>query len=154
MPWPPGGITDVISRGLGVALTESLGQQIVPDNRPGAAGTLGVAIAAKQGSVFPPDFNLDISINVLAVVIIGGMGNVRGVLLGSFLVVGLPDVLRDFSLNLGFVEFQDIGADYRLIIFGAALVAIMVLRPEGFLPSKRRAAEFREAELLEQEFAT
>ena len=117
-------------------------------------GIGGVAIAAKQGSVFPPDFNLDISINVLAVVIIGGMGNVRGVLLGSFLVVGLPDVLRDFSLNLGFVEFQDIGADYRLIIFGAALVAIMVLRPEGFLPSKRRAAEFREAELLEQEFAT
>ncbi len=47
VPWPPGGITDVVSRGLGAALTESLGQQVVPDNRPGAAGTLGVAIAAK-----------------------------------------------------------------------------------------------------------
>lgn len=47
VPWPPGGITDVISRGLGAALSESLGQQVVPDNRPGAAGTLGVAIAAK-----------------------------------------------------------------------------------------------------------
>ena len=47
VPWPPGGITDVISRGLGIALTESLGQQVVADNRPGAAGTLGVAIAAK-----------------------------------------------------------------------------------------------------------
>lgn len=47
IPWPPGGITDVISRGLGIALTESLGQQVVVDNRPGAAGTLGVAIAAK-----------------------------------------------------------------------------------------------------------
>ncbi|MBI4207477.1 MAG: tripartite tricarboxylate transporter substrate binding protein [Betaproteobacteria bacterium] len=47
VPWPPGGITDVISRGLGAALSESLGQQIVPDNRPGAAGTLGVSIAAK-----------------------------------------------------------------------------------------------------------
>ena len=47
VPWPPGGITDVISRGLGAALAESLGQQVVPDNRPGAAGTLGVAIAAK-----------------------------------------------------------------------------------------------------------
>ena len=47
VPWPPGGITDVISRGLGIALTESLGQQVIPDNRPGAAGTLGVAIAAK-----------------------------------------------------------------------------------------------------------
>ncbi len=44
IPWPPGGITDVISRGLGAVLTESLGQQVIPDNRPGAAGTLGVAI--------------------------------------------------------------------------------------------------------------
>ena len=43
IPWPPGGITDVIARGLGAALSESLGQQVVPDNRPGAAGTLGVA---------------------------------------------------------------------------------------------------------------
>lgn len=50
VPWPPGGITDVISRGLGLALTESLGQQVIPDNRPGAAGTLGVAIAAKANA--------------------------------------------------------------------------------------------------------
>jgi tripartite-type tricarboxylate transporter receptor subunit TctC len=46
VPWPPGGITDVISRGVANALSEQLGQQVVPDNRPGAAGTLGVAIAA------------------------------------------------------------------------------------------------------------
>jgi tripartite-type tricarboxylate transporter receptor subunit TctC len=47
IPWPPGGITDVIARGLGATLSESLGQQVIPDNRPGAAGTLGVGIAAK-----------------------------------------------------------------------------------------------------------
>jgi tripartite-type tricarboxylate transporter receptor subunit TctC len=47
IPWPPGGITDVIARGLGATLSESLGQQVVPDNRPGAAGTVGVALAAK-----------------------------------------------------------------------------------------------------------
>jgi tripartite-type tricarboxylate transporter receptor subunit TctC len=46
IPWPPGGVTDVIARGLGATLTESLGQQVIPDNRPGAAGTLGVGIAA------------------------------------------------------------------------------------------------------------
>jgi len=51
VPWPPGGITDVIARGLGAALSESMGQQFVQDNRPGAAGTLGVGIAAKS----PPD---------------------------------------------------------------------------------------------------
>ncbi len=50
VPWPPGGITDVISRGLGAALSESLGQNVVPDNRPGAAGTLGVSIAAKANA--------------------------------------------------------------------------------------------------------
>ncbi|HSB47927.1 MAG TPA: tripartite tricarboxylate transporter substrate-binding protein, partial [Burkholderiales bacterium] len=50
VPWPPGGITDVISRSLGAMLTQSLGQQVIPDNRPGAAGTVGVAIAAKANA--------------------------------------------------------------------------------------------------------
>jgi len=48
IPWPPGGVTDVIARGLANALTESLGQAIVLDNRPGAAGTVGVGIVAKS----------------------------------------------------------------------------------------------------------
>ena len=47
VPWPPGGVTDVLARGLAASLTESLGQQVVLDNRPGAAGTLGVGIVAK-----------------------------------------------------------------------------------------------------------
>lgn len=47
IPWPPGGITDVVSRSLAFLLTDSLGQQVVPDNRPGAAGTLGAGIVAK-----------------------------------------------------------------------------------------------------------
>ena len=51
IPWPPGGVTDVIARGLANALTESLGQPVVLDNRPGAAGTVGVGIVAKA----PPD---------------------------------------------------------------------------------------------------
>ncbi len=118
----------------------------------GGAG--GVIFAAKQGSVFPSDFDLNVSINVLALVIIGGMGNVRGVLLGAFLLIGLPDVLRDFSVNLGFAQFNNIGQDYRLVIFGAALVTVMVLRPEGLIPSRRRAAEFEQAEQLEAEMAT
>jgi tripartite-type tricarboxylate transporter receptor subunit TctC len=51
IPWPPGGVTDVIARGLAQHMSESLGQQIVGDNRPGAAGTVGVGILAKS----PPD---------------------------------------------------------------------------------------------------
>jgi len=50
IPWPPGGITDVISRTVGAVMSESLGQQVVPDNRPGAAGTLGVSIAAQSNA--------------------------------------------------------------------------------------------------------
>jgi tripartite-type tricarboxylate transporter receptor subunit TctC len=48
IPWPPGGVTDVTARVLAQSLAESLGQQVVPDNRPGAAGTLGVGIVAKS----------------------------------------------------------------------------------------------------------
>jgi tripartite-type tricarboxylate transporter receptor subunit TctC len=47
VPWPPGGVTDVIARGLAASLSDALGQQVVIDNRPGAAGTLGVGITAK-----------------------------------------------------------------------------------------------------------
>jgi branched-chain amino acid transport system permease protein len=118
----------------------------------GGAG--GVVYSAKQSAVFPSDFNLDVSINVLALVIIGGMGNVRGVILGAMLLIGLPEVLRDFSIDFAFIHLDNLGADYRLVIFGAALVAVMVLRPEGLLPSRRRAAEFEQAELLESELAT
>ncbi len=105
----------------------------------GGAG--GVVYSAKQSAVFPSDFNLDVSVNVLALVIIGGMGNVRGVILGAMLLIGLPEVLRDFSIDFAFIHLDNLGADYRLVIFGAALVAVMVLRPEGLLPSRRRAAE-------------
>src|SRR5688572_25275653 len=51
IPWPPGGVTDVIARALAMTMSESMGQPIVADNRPGAAGTVGVGIVAKS----PPD---------------------------------------------------------------------------------------------------
>ncbi len=114
----------------------------------------GVIYSAKQSAVFPSDFNLDVSINVLALVIIGGMGNVRGVILGAMLLIGLPEVLRDFSINIAFIHLDNLGADYRLVIFGAALVAVMILRPEGLLPARRRQAQFEPADVLEPEVAT
>jgi branched-chain amino acid transport system permease protein len=118
----------------------------------GGAG--GVMYSAKQSAVFPSDFNLDVSINVIALVIIGGMGNVRGVVLGALLLIALPEVLRTFSIDIAFVHLKNLGADYRLVIFGAALVTVMVLRPEGLLPSRRRAAEFEQVEIIESERAT
>lgn len=88
------------------------------------AGVGGALFASRQGSIFPGDFGLMVSINVLCLVIIGGMGSVPGVVLGSAALVGLPEVLRALQ-------------EYRMLIFGALLVAMMIFRPEGFIPEAR-----------------
>jgi branched-chain amino acid transport system permease protein len=95
----------------------------------------GVFFAAKIGSIFPNSFGLLVSINVLSVIILGGLGSIPGVIVGSAVLVGLPELLREF-------------AEFRLLIYGAILVAIMILRPEGLVPNKRRQRELhaREAE--------
>jgi branched-chain amino acid transport system permease protein len=104
-----------------------------------AVGCLGGAFfAIKLGSVFPSSFRLQVSINVLAVLVLGGMGSIRGVVVGAFVLVGLPDLLREF-------------AEFRLLIFGAVLVAIMILRPEGLLPNVRRRRELHEKEVEEEQ---
>jgi len=96
----------------------------------------GVFFAAKIGSIFPNSFGLLVSINVLSVIILGGLGSIPGVIVGSAVLVGLPELLREF-------------AEFRLLIYGAILVAIMILRPEGLVPNKRRQRELhaREFEL-------
>jgi len=92
-------------------------------------GGLGGAIfSAWQGSIFPDNFNIMVSINVLCLIIIGGMGSIPGVVIGSFALITLPDILRQFS-------------DYRLLLFGFLLVVMMIARPEGFIPSQRRKLE-------------
>ncbi len=92
-------------------------------------GCLGGAFfAAKIGSIFPNSFGLLVSINVLAVIVLGGMGSVPGVVVGALVLVGLPELLREF-------------AEYRLLFYGAILVAIMIFRPEGLIPNRRRRRE-------------
>jgi branched-chain amino acid transport system permease protein len=100
----------------------------------------GAFFAAKLGSVFPNSFKLLVSINVLAVIILGGMGSIPGVIVGSVVLVGLPELLREF-------------AEYRLLFYGAILVAIMIYKPEGLLPNKRRLRELHEVEAEEAQFA-
>jgi branched-chain amino acid transport system permease protein len=97
------------------------------------AGAAGVLYAARQRAVFPTDFSLLVSINVLSLIILGGMGSLPGVVLGAGALVGLPELLREF-------------AEYRLVLYGALLVAMMILRPEGLLPSRRRALEIHAEE--------
>lgn len=92
------------------------------------AGLAGAIFAAWQSSIFPDNFNLLVSINVLCLVIIGGIGSVPGVILGAAALITLPDILRKF-------------ADYRLLIFGLLLIVMMIARPNGFLPAKRPVLE-------------
>jgi len=99
----------------------------------GFSALSGAIFASKLGSVYPHSFNVMISINILCVIIVGGMGSIPGVILGAIALVGLPELLREF-------------AEYRLLVYGAALVAMMLLRPEGLWPEAVRRRELHEAE--------
>lgn len=100
----------------------------------GAIGALGGALfAVKVGTVQPGSFEIIQSITVLAVVILGGLGSVPGVVLGALVLLALPGLLSQLE-------------EYRFLIYGASLIAIMVLRPQGLIPNVRRMRELREEE--------
>ena len=99
------------------------------------AGLAGAIFAAKLGSIFPHSFNLIVSINVLSLIIVGGIGSLPGVVVGALILVGLPELLREF-------------ADFRMLFYGALLVAMMLVKPEGFVPEKTHARELSEKEPL------
>ncbi len=92
------------------------------------SGLSGAIFASKLGTIYPHSFALLISINVLALIIIGGMGSIPGVIVGSLVLVGLPELLREF-------------AEYRLLVYGAALVMMMLYRPEGLWPAETNQRE-------------
>jgi len=92
------------------------------------AGVGGVIYAQQFGSLEPPTFNIVQSILILAMVVIGGMGSIPGTILGTAVVVLLPEIFRGF-------------ADYRFFFFGFVLVVVMIFRPQGIWPSRRRKAE-------------
>jgi branched-chain amino acid transport system permease protein len=77
---------------------------------------------------------------ILASVVLGGSGNIPGVIVGAFLVAWLPERFR--NLNVGSVHIDL--AQWRTFIFGALLVVLMIYRPQGLLPSRRRRAELAE----------
>jgi branched-chain amino acid transport system permease protein len=93
------------------------------------SGLAGAIFASKLTSIFPHSFNLLISINVLCLIIIGGLGSLPGVVVGALFLVGLPELLREF-------------AEYRLLMYGIILIVMMLAKPEGLLPSAVRKREF------------
>ena len=94
----------------------------------------GSLFAAQIGSVFPHTFDIVVSITVLVIIIVGGMGSVPGVTLGALVLIVLPNLLREFS-------------EYQFLFYGVLLIVMMLKRPEGFIPSKRRAQELHTEEL-------
>jgi branched-chain amino acid transport system permease protein len=105
------------------------------------SGLAGTIFAAKLQSVYPHSMNFLVSINVLSLIIIGGIGSIPGVFVGALVLIAAPDLLREF-------------AEYRYLAYGAVMVAMMLTRPEGLWPEKRRQLELHEKEpVLEEELA-
>ena len=98
-----------------------------------SGGLAGALFAAKLGSIFPHSFHLLISINVLSLIIVGGIGSIPGVIVGAFALIGVPELLREF-------------AEFRLLLYGVALIVMMLVRPEGLWPSEVRRREMHREE--------
>jgi len=96
------------------------------------AGLAGAIFAAKLSSAYPQSMNLMVSINVLCLIIVGGMGSIPGVFVGAMVLMGSPELLREF-------------ADFRYLVYGALLVVMMLVRPEGLWPEARRKLELHES---------
>lgn len=107
----------------------------------GAIGSLGGALLAVQlGSLTPRSFDVNVSILALAVVILGGLGSLRGVMVGAFALVGLPGFLREFE-------------EFRPLALGAVIIAIMLLRPQGILPNVRKTEDIADEDRAQDAWA-
>lgn len=87
------------------------------------AGVAGAIFAAKQGTITPDSFDFILSVTVLAMVVLGGLGSVRGAIVGSLLLGSLPELLRGFE-------------QYRMLLFGLAMMVVMRLRPQGLFGTR------------------
>ena len=102
------------------------------------AGLAGAIFAVMLTSIFPHSFQLLISINILALIIVGGIGSLPGVVVGAAMLIGTPELLREFG-------------EYRFLAYGAVLVLMMRIKPLGLWPSAARKRELQtedEAETL------
>lgn len=106
------------------------------------ASFAGALFAAKLGTVFTNSFQIVVSIIILVIVIVGGMGSLPGVIVGALVLIGIlggpnqPGLLQEFG-------------EFKLLIYGALLVYMMLKRPEGLVPSVRRQRELHQEEFLQ-----
>jgi ABC-type branched-subunit amino acid transport system permease subunit len=114
------------------------------------AGLAGVFNASKLTIVSPDQFLFSVSFTVLAMVVLGGMGNAWGVAIGAFVLYTIQAVflklLNTFFDNFPVPILSDIDfVQYQFLLYGLALVLMMLIRPEGLFPSRRRRRELHEA---------
>lgn len=94
------------------------------------AGFAGSFFAARQGLVTPESFTFIESAIILAIVVLGGMGSQLGIILAAVVMILLPELMREFS-------------EYRMLMFGALMVLMMIWRPQGLLPMQRPHLELK-----------
>ena len=113
-------------------------------------GMSGALFASRQAFIDPGTFDLQLSFLFVAMVVIGGSGNMAGAIVGAFLLTYLPERFREVVIGESVI---DVG-EWRNFAFGVALVIVMVLRPQGLVPSSRRANELRDRQEEALEVAT
>ncbi len=101
------------------------------------AGLAGAIFAAMLASIYPHSFQLLISINILALIIVGGIGSLPGVIVGSAMLIGTPELLREFG-------------EFRFLAYGIVLVIMMRVLPLGLWPSSVRKRELQTLEEAER----
>ena len=133
------------------------------------SGFAGAYYAADVALVSPDNFLFIVSITVLVMVVLGGMGNITGVIVGALvmyyvifiLIPGLPDAATSLASSIGLTSLNASNGDWpglgqetqrlTFIIYGAILVLVMLLRPQGLLPSRVREQELKHAAVQEEE---
>ncbi|WP_050814027.1 ABC transporter permease subunit [Pseudodesulfovibrio mercurii] len=97
------------------------------------AGMAGVVFAAKTTFINPASFTFWESAIILSIVVIGGMGSIRGVIAGAVILILVPEYLREF-------------AQFRMLLFGSIMVLVMVFRPQGLISAKRKIYQYKVAD--------
>ncbi|MFA5845012.1 MAG: ABC transporter ATP-binding protein [Coriobacteriia bacterium] len=121
-----------------------------------SGGIAGVTFAYVQQFISPESFTFMESVFVVCIVVLGGMGSIPGVIVGALLIRGIPDLIQGLMVA-GVIRLSgDVTSmitGYRFLVFGLLMVIMMAVRPQGIIPSKRRALELRpdDARVLAEE---